>query len=344
METWAEANRLLVATDELGSALNLVVEILRVNTTIPIIITDEDDHIIWHRNISIPEKNSDVYLNRVLQKMKRDCKPIPVHIDEKEKQYIYYNDSVLSRELRLFPIVQLMVVFVFMVVAYLAFSVARKWEQDQVWVGMARETAHQLGTPTSSLLGWMDLLSLKHVDPSLIDEMKKDIQRLQTITARFSKIGSKPDLAFEDVTEVVEKMIDYLRRRTSNLVKFSLKSDLEEGTKVLLGRPLFEWVIENICKNAIDAMQGEGDIRIKIFGNKNEIHIDINDTGRGMSRSAQKTAFKPGYSTKAKGWGLGLTLARRIIEQYHNGRIFILESSPGKGTTFRIILSKRSIL
>jgi hypothetical protein len=193
MEVWAEANRLLVTDGDLGPALNLVLEILRINTTIPILIADEQDNILWDRNISLPEKNPDLFLEKVFHKMKKECKPIAVLVSETETQYIYYNDSVLLKELHLFPIVQLLVVFVFMAVAYLAFSETRRWEQDQVWVGMARETAHQLGTPTSSLLGWMDLLSLKNMDPVLITEMQKDIQRLQTITARFSKIGSDPN-------------------------------------------------------------------------------------------------------------------------------------------------------
>ncbi len=343
MGIWAEANRLLITVEELGTATNLVLEILRINTTIPIIVTDNNDSILWHRNISIPERNYDVFLNKVLQKMKKECKPVPVHISEGETQYIYYNDSVLSRELRLFPIVQLMIIFIFIMVAYLAFSVTRRWEQDQVWVGMARETAHQLGTPASSLLGWIDVLELKNIDPSLIDEMKKDIQRLQTITARFSKIGSRPDRSPEDIAEVIGKMVAYLRRRSSSLVRFTLVTEEGLNTKVLLSRPLFEWVIENLCKNAIDAMEGAGDISIRVFGQKDEIGIDITDTGKGMSRNVQKAIFKPGYSTKAKGWGLGLTLARRIVEQYHNGHIYILESAPGKGTTFRIFIPREKM-
>lgn len=340
MGIWAEANRLLITEEGLGTATNLVLEILRINTTIPIIVTDSNDSIIWHRNISIPERNYDVFLNKVLQKMKKECNPVPVHISEGETQYIYYNDSVLSRELRLFPIVQLMIIFIFIMVAYLAFSVTRRWEQDQVWVGMARETAHQLGTPASSLLGWIDVLELKKIDPSLIDEMKKDIQRLQTITARFSKIGSRPDRSVEDIIEVIGKMVAYLRRRSSSLVRFTLVAEDGLNTNVLLSRPLFEWVIENLCKNAIDAMEGAGDINIRVFGQKDEIGIDITDTGKGMSRNVQKAIFKPGYSTKTKGWGLGLTLARRIVEQYHNGHIYILESTQGKGTTFRIFIPR----
>jgi len=338
MEVWAEANRLLVTDGELGPAFNLVLDILRINTTIPIIITDDRNNIILHRNISLPEKNSEQFLENIFNEMKEEYKPFPVHLSETETQYIYYKDSVLLKELNLFPIIQLMVVFVFMAVAYLAFSAARRWEQDQVWVGMARETAHQLGTPTSSLLGWMDVLQMKNMDPALIVEMKKDIQRLQIITDRFSKIGSKPDLTSEDVSEVVDKMVEYLRRRSSNLIKFTLVNHMQPNSQVPLGRPLFEWVIENLCKNAIDAMEGEGSIHIRLFEHKNDVCIDIRDTGKGMSKSVQNTVFKPGFSTKPKGWGLGLTLAQRIIEQYHGGRLFIVESTPGKGTTFRIML------
>lgn len=342
MEIWAEANRLLVTDNDLGPAFNLVLEILRINTTIPIIIVDDQGHIILHRNISLPERNSEQFLENVFHEMKKECHPVPVHLSETETQYIYYKDSVLLKELNLFPIIQLLVVFVFMAVAYLAFSVARRWEQDQVWVGMARETAHQLGTPTSSLLGWMDVLQLKNMDPALIVEMKKDIQRLQTITDRFSKIGSRPDLTPEDVTEVVSKMVEYLRRRSSNLIKFTVVNEWPADKYVPLGRPLFEWVIENLCKNAIDAMEGEGSIHIRIFAHKNDVCIDVSDNGKGMSKSVQNTVFKPGFSTKPKGWGLGLTLAKRIVEQYHKGRLFIVESVPGKGTTFRISLPYKS--
>ncbi len=342
MELWAEANRLLTIDATPGETMALILEILRNNTTVPVILTEDDDNIVFHRNVKLSGRNDEIQLAKALQKMKKYRQPIPVKISDDEWQYIYYYDSILLRKLQWFPIVQLLVVFVFMLIAYVAFSVARKWEQDQVWVGMARETAHQLGTPTTSLLGWLDVLGMKNADPQLLDEMRFDIQRLQTITSRFSKIGSRPELYPEDVAQVVQGMADYLKKRSSSFVVFNLYFETLPVSHIPLSRSLFEWVVENICKNAIDAMEGEGQITIRVFAQKNdEIVLDISDTGKGMSKSIQKTVFKPGYSTKARGWGLGLTLSRRIVEQYHGGRIFILASAPGKGTTFRIVLPSK---
>ncbi|ASB49394.1 ATP-binding protein [Alkalitalea saponilacus] len=337
IELWAEANRLLAIDASPGETMSLIVEILRHNTTVPVIVTTDEDEIIFHRNVSLPRNNQEQHLRQVLEKMKRYRDPFPVKLAEDEFQYIYFHDSILLRKLQWFPIVQLIIVFVFMLVAYVAFSVARKLEQDQVWVGMARETAHQLGTPTTSLLGWMDVLTMKNTDPELIKEMHFDIQRLQTITSRFSKIGSKPDLKQENIIEVIESMVSYLRKRSSSLVSFTVVHSVKNPL-IPLSKPLFEWVVENLCKNAIDAMEGEGQISILIRSHKDSIFIDISDTGRGMSRQTQKTAFKPGYSTKSRGWGLGLTLSHRIIEHYHKGKISILSSVPNKGTTFRVVL------
>jgi nitrogen-specific signal transduction histidine kinase len=338
IELWAEANRQLVLDDSTGETMALILEILRNNTTVPVILTDDSSQILLHRNIELPKKKQEAYLQKELEKMKRVKSPIQVELDEGEYQYIYYNDSILLIQLQWFPIVQLLVVFIFMLVSYVAFSATRQWEQDQVWVGMARETAHQLGTPTTSLLGWMDVLQMKQADPELMNEMKYDIQRLQTITSRFSKIGSKPDLPPEDVEAVINGMVSYLRRRSSSLVSFQVKTSLLIHPVIPLSKPLFEWVIENLCKNAIDAMEGEGAIVIKLHQQKRQIVIDVSDTGKGMTRAVQKTVFKPGYSTKVRGWGLGLTLSKRIVEHYHRGRISVLSSAPGKGCVFRIVL------
>jgi signal transduction histidine kinase len=338
MELWAEANRQVSLDGSPGETMALILEILRNNTTVPVILTDDSSQIILHRNIDLPKNNQEAYLENVLEKMKRFKPPIQVELGAGEYQYIYYSDSVLLVKLQWFPIVQLLVVFVFMLVAYVAFSATRQWEQDQVWVGMARETAHQLGTPTTSLLGWMDVLQMKQTDPELVNEMRYDIQRLQTITSRFSKIGSKPELPPEDIEAVINGMIDYLRRRSSSLVSFDVKSSILLNPIIPLSKPLFEWVIENLCKNAIDAMEGEGSIVLKLYQQKRHILIDIADTGKGMTRAVQKTVFKPGYSTKLRGWGLGLTLSKRIVEHYHKGQISVLSSAPGKGSVFRIVL------
>ncbi len=338
MELWAEANRQLASDNVSDESLALVLEVIRNNTTVPVIVVDDQENIVLHRNVKLSKRNFERELTNALEKMKKAQAPFEIRLDENESQVIYYSNSILLNKLRWFPVVQLLVVFVFMLIAYIAFSASRRWEQDQVWVGMARETAHQLGTPTTSLLGWVDVLKMKNIDSQLIEEMKFDIQRLETITSRFSKIGSKPELVPENIEEVVLGMVNYLNKRSSKLVDFQVTVHPLDSVRIPLSRPLFEWVIENLCKNAIDAMEGEGEIHIQLYQNKTDTVIDISDTGRGMGRGAQKTAFKPGFSTKQRGWGLGLTLSQRIVEHYHKGVISIVESLPGKGTTFRIAL------
>ncbi len=343
MLIWAEASRLLSIDASPGEKMSLFTEIISQNTTVPVIITNSVDSIIAHRNVNLSKSKPEKDLYNMLQKMKRYHAPFPVELSENDFQYIYYADSTMLIKLQWFPIVQLIVVFVFMLVAYLGFSVARQLEQDQVWVGMARETAHQLGTPTTSLLGWIDVLALRNTDPKLVNEIRFDVKRLQTITSRFSKIGSRPQLEYENIVEVIKGMIDYLKKRSSELVVFDLIYITQETMLIPISRPLFEWVIENLCKNAIDAMKGEGKITITIERQKEQAVINITDNGKGMARTVQKTVFKPGYSTKARGWGLGLTLSKRIIEHYHKGKIFILSSVPGKGTTFSITLPSSDI-
>jgi nitrogen-specific signal transduction histidine kinase len=342
IELWAEANRQLASDSISKSTLTLVLKIISNNTTVPVIVTNNQEEIVFNRNIKLPKKHPEIKLKEMLERMKKFSSPLPVKLSDNDYQYIYYNKSLLLVKLQWFPIVQLIIVFIFMAIAYAAFSFSRKWEQDKVWVGLARETAHQLGTPTSSLLGWVDVLRMKNTDPELLSEMQYDVQRLQTITSRFSKIGSKPDLIPENINEVVAGMIDYLKKRSSARVVFTLNDKTTEPIIIPICRSLFEWVIENICKNAIDAMAGEGHINILIHRAKTAVVIDISDTGKGMTKSTQKRAFKPGYSTKKRGWGLGLTLSQRIIQQYHGGSLSIITSAPGKGTTFRIQLNTDS--
>ncbi len=338
MELWAKANRQFAMPDINDQTLALVFDIIQNNTTVPLIIADAHDTIYFHRNIYLPERNADKVLEKELARMKREREPIPIDLGNGEMQYIYYSDSILLKKLRLFPIVQLLVMILFVGLAYLAFSAARRWEQDQVWVGMAKETAHQLGTPTSSLLGWVELLSLKQVDQSLIGEMQHDIERLQTITARFSKIGANPELESTDLRPLLIQTIHYLSRRISSSVHLILPPPETPSLWVRVNRPLFEWVIENLTKNAADAVEGEGSISINWGRTRRHVFIDLSDTGKGIPRPLQKAIFKPGYTTKKRGWGLGLTLARRIVQDYHKGRIEVRESTPGKGTTFRITL------
>ncbi len=339
MELWAKANRQFARPDIDEQSLELVFEIIQNNTTVPLIIADGNDTIYFHRNLDLPQKNEAAFLQKELQNMKQGKEPIVIDLGDNQKQYLYYTDSTILQKLRWFPVVQLVVVVLFVLLAYWAFSAARRWEQDQVWVGMAKETAHQLGTPTSSLLGWVELLEMKAVETSLVDEMRHDIQRLQTITARFSKIGAHPELKRVDITDMLHDVISYLGHRISSGVEILVEPPREQGAvEVMVNRPLFEWVIENISKNAADAMEGKGILTFSWGRQKNQVFLDITDTGKGIARKFHKTIFKPGYTTKKRGWGLGLTLVRRIVEDYHHGRIFVKESIAGKGTTFRVLI------
>ncbi|WP_462318949.1 ATP-binding protein [Marinilabilia sp.] len=339
MELWAKANRQFARPDIDEQSLELVFEIIQNNTTVPLIIADDSDTIYFHRNLDVPAKGEDIFLQRKLEEMKKGREPIVIELGDNQRQYLYYSDSTILQKLRWFPVVQLVVVVLFVLLAYWAFSSARRWEQDQVWVGMAKETAHQLGTPTSSLLGWVEVLSMKNVDPSLVEEMKHDILRLQTITARFSKIGSRPELHNVEIFELLHDVIGYLERRISSGVSIQIQPpESMASSEISVNQPLFEWVIENICKNAADAMEGKGTITFSWGNVKNQTFIDITDTGKGIIRNRHKTIFKPGYTTKKRGWGLGLTLVRRIVEEYHHGKIFVKESAPDKGTTFRIMI------
>jgi signal transduction histidine kinase len=270
--------------------------------------------------------------------MRAEHDPIEIHIGN-IKQYILYRDSELLIRLRYYPYFQLAVIALFLLVSYLAFSSSRKAEQNQVWVGMAKETAHQLGTPLSSLVAWLEFLRLKGMSSDYTNEIEKDIHRLQTITERFSKIGSAPSLTKVNVYEVLSHSVAYIRTRSSDKVVFDL---VVPPTEVFapMNVPLFEWVIENILKNAIDAMSGQGRIDVKITNQHQFVYIDICDTGKGIPKSSYKTIFKPGFTTKSRGWGLGLSLSKRIIEEYHDGQIFVKSSEIYKGTTFRIVLKK----
>ena len=337
MALWADAMREMTIADVQTSTSSFVSDVIINNTTIPVILVDENDTILYHRNINVSGKQADAILYQKLDKMKADSSLFVIDLGQGEQQYLYYGDSILIRQLGWFPIVQLLVVSVFIFVAYLAFSGARKAEQDQVWAGMAKETAHQLGTPTSSLLGWIDVLKLKIKEDDLIVEMSKDVLRLQTITDRFSKIGSKPEMSQVELNGVIISSIEYLKRRTSKKIEFKLELP-EEFLISNLNTILFEWAIENICKNAIDASSGKGTIKISLNKWKDNSVIDIKDNGKGIAKSRFKTVFEPGYTTKSRGWGLGLSLTKRIVEQYHGGKIFVKESEMGKGTTFRIIL------
>jgi signal transduction histidine kinase len=343
VELWAEAIKRL-ASDEITTEtdISLIEMISNQNTSIPLIVTNADDSIMIHANISFTPARQNEILTRELKKMKAQNPPIEIFISENIKQFLYYRESYLLRNLRLFPIVQLLVIFLFIGVAYLAFSASRSAEQNQVWVGMSKETAHQLGTPISSLMAWVELLRLQKNDPAIVGELENDIQRLEKITERFSKIGSKPELLHTDMEMVIRSTLEYLKRRSSGKIKYEFHTDGTNKWEVPLNEALFSWVIENLCKNAMDAMNGEGTITISLKEKENNVIVDLSDTGKGLHKSQYKTIFQPGYSTKKRGWGLGLSLAKRIVENYHKGKIFIKESEINKGTTFRILLKKNA--
>ncbi|MCG8582394.1 MAG: HAMP domain-containing histidine kinase [Bacteroidales bacterium] len=339
VEIWIRAIKQITQSGAGEDELGLTLEVISQNTTIPIIIVEADSTINSHRNIKLPKDNSEAALQKELEKLMKG-EPLVIDLGSDELQYLYYDDSVLIKKLEWFPIIQLSVVALFIFIAYIAFNGARKAEQDQVWVGMSKETAHQLGTPTSSLLGWVDLLKLKEGNDDIAKELEKDVERLQVITDRFSKIGSKPELNEQPLLLAIEEIVDYLKRRTAANIQFKISVGKMPYLMVNINKVLFQWVIENICKNAIDAMKGSGIIEISIININGHVNIDISDTGKGLHRNQFKTIFKPGYTTKLRGWGLGLSLAKRIIEGYHGGKLFVKESELGKGTTFRLTLPK----
>ena len=341
VELWAEATQRLINTDiNSNQDITFLTEIINRNTSIPIITTDNLDVILADKNISYTEEKKEKVLARELQKMKGENAPISIEVSETETQYLHYRDSVLLENLKYYPLIQFVVVFLFILVAYLAFSTSRNAEQNQVWVGMSKETAHQLGTPISSLMAWVELLKMQNIDPVLIEEFEKDTQRLEKITERFSKIGSIPELIRTDVAETIRSTVSYLKTRSSLKVKYILDFDEQAKYEVPLNASLFSWVIENLCKNAIDAMNNVGTIHISLVEKGDQILIDLSDTGKGISKTYHKTVFQPGFTTKKRGWGLGLSLAKRIVENYHKGKIFLKQSEINKGTTFRIILQK----
>ena len=308
--------------------------------SVPVLLTDSTrKQVIRFGNIDTTQITDPTRLSALLDEMSEQNEPILIELPDQGKNYIYYKDSFVILQLQYYPVVQLVLIGVFLLAAYLIFSTFRRAEQNQVWVGMAKETAHQLGTPLSSLVGWLSLLEAQGVEKSTVDEMNKDLERLKIITDRFSKIGSKPDLTAENLVEVVESSINYLKKRLSKQVIFSFDS-LVDNIPCEINRPLFSWVLENLVKNAVDAMDGKGELSIEIGYEAESPYIDLRDTGKGIPKNKQRTVFEPGYTTKARGWGLGLSLCKRIIEDYHKGKIFVKRSEPGVGTTFRIILSE----
>lgn len=360
MEVWTEAMRSLVVADE-STDMNLVLKVINGNNNIPLIVTDSDGNVTTHRNLSLPTvavsgTDEDIRASiddslAVLQRALADFKFSGEHISvpiammgqteemAADTLHVYYQDSLMLKRLAYFPYVQLGVVALFVIVAVFALMSSKRAEQNKVWVGLSKETAHQLGTPISSLMAWSEVLSELYPDEEMIGEMKKDVQRLELIAERFSKIGSIPELKPAELFPVVEHVVGYIRRRTSEHVTITCHYQTSSPrVSIAMCAPLVEWVLEVLCKNAIDAMAGEGRIDICVSEVGKDCIIEVTDTGKGISRKHFKKVFSPGFTTKQRGWGLGLSLAKRIVEEYHHGRIFVKSSELGVGTTFRMEL------
>jgi hypothetical protein len=332
----AEATKRSVEDDGTGD-LTFYFKIIKDNNTVPVIWVDEHGLILNSRNLdSIKIADQPGYLESKLIEMKAENQPVEIPIGLGSKQYIYFENSILISLLAYYPYMQLSIIGLFVIISYFAFSSSRNAEQNQVWVGMSKETAHQLGTPLSSLMGWIEYLKSIDVDDSIVEEIRKDVTRLETITDRFSKIGSDPSYDEVNLLDTINHVVSYLRTRLSSKVEIIIEGDETINSKVCI--PLFEWVIENITKNAVDAMSGEGKIEMTLFRLNEQIIIDISDTGKGIPKQEFKKIFKPGFTSKKRGWGLGLSLVKRIIEDHHEGRVFVKNSELSKGTVFRIEL------
>lgn len=341
IKLWANATEQLIQAE--GEVNPFLLDIVKDNETIPVILTDDNGHINAVKNIDSTLTKDTLFLRQQIEIMKQQHEPIRILYDihNRRYNYLYYKNSFILSQLKTYPIVQLLLIGLFAILAYLALSSSRKAEQNQVWVGMSKETAHQLGTPISSLKEWLNLIreSDKEEQETYLLEVENDIKRLELITERFSKIGSEPALKAENLDLVLEKSIHYLQSRAPSKVHFSIHIQ-QPGNWAMINIPLFDWVVENLCKNAIDAMSGEGKLNLTLSSFEDQIFIDVEDTGKGIPKSKFKTVFKPGYTTKKRGWGLGLSLVKRIIHEYHKGKIYVRHSEPGKGTTFRIVLNR----
>ena len=348
MEVWAEAMRTLNNADE-NTDVTLVLRVLNGNHTIPVIVQYKSGEIQSFRNLRLKagsEADTLRAVRRMAEEMRQEGRVIRVYMDGeaagaagRDYMEICYDDSIMLKRLSSYPYIQLSVVLIFVAVAIFALLSSKKAEQNRVWVGLSKETAHQLGTPISSLMAWVEILKETYPKDGLIPEMDKDVKRLEMIAERFSKIGSLPELREEPLDAVIDHVVDYISRRTSN--KVSLRRELPDmSLKVHICAPLFEWVVENLCKNAMDAMDGQGCITIAAFEEAGKVVVEVTDTGKGIPKNHFQTVFSPGFTTKQRGWGLGLSLAKRIVEEYHKGRIFVKRSEMGVGTTFRMELKK----
>lgn len=343
MQTWVEANREILTAPQ-DASLNLATEIIANNTSIPIIQVDKNGHIIGTNNLDTSKiaRNKD-YPEKMLRLFQTQHSPISLQYnpdDSTDRNLIYYGDSIILQQIRYYPYIQLGVVALFIIVTLIALSTTNRTTQNQLWVGLAKETAHQLGTPLSSMEAWLELLKDKKENESIVNEMGRDLERLKLISERFSKIGSTPELEEHELISKIHNVVAYMKRRAPQKIRFIIKTHGEEDIPAMISPLLFDWVIENLLKNALDAMGGKGTISIDITTHTTQTWIDVSDTGKGISNINMDKVFKPGFSTKKRGWGLGLSLSKRIIESYHKGRLLLKSSEVNKGTTFRIVLRK----
>ncbi len=349
IELWAEATRQFILAGE-NENIDLLLQVMEGNTTIPVYMVDTNYNLLLSRNVPEPKRNVERFYIKKINELRATQEPIEVRISDSVMQYIYYEQSSTLQWLSYFPYIQLIVMLALAGLAAIALLMVQRSEKNSLWVGLSKETAHQLGTPISSLNAWNELLKATYPNDPLLPQMDEDIRRLQMIAERFSKIGSQPTLEPCEVLPIVQSAMDYMRARTSNKIEYRLVGDEAmrqqgDGARAMLCAPLFEWVIENLCKNAIDAMDGKGSITIEVKtengkGKAENLYIDITDTGKGIDRRNFKRIFQPGYTSKKRGWGLGLSLGKRIIEDYHRGKLFVKQSQLGVGTTFRIVLRR----
>ena len=340
MEVWAAAQKSLMKADLENDNIDLNLEILKSNETIPMILT-EDNSIIKSANIDESIKKDSLQLNGVLEQLKNENDPIKIEWDKGKFQYLYYGNSSLINKLKYYPVALLLIIFLFGAVVYNFYKSTKMATQNKLWAGMAKETAHQIGTPLSSLIGWLEIMKADNVDETTITEIEKDIHRLQTITDRFSKIGSEPILESKNIIDETRESFDYLKSRFSKQVEFSFTAP-KSPIPISLNPALYSWTIENLMKNAIDAMKGRGKLKIVIENDGVFVKINVSDSGKGIPKNQFKRVFEPGFTTKKRGWGLGLSLTKRIVEEYHNGRIKVLKSEIGKGTTIQMSFKKVS--
>ena len=340
MQVWADAMQSINAAGP-DDDISLALSVIKSNSTIPVVVMSSAGDVIDFSNIDISRKDTTAYLADFGQRMQRSGNAIKIlYGDSTDYDVVCYDESIMLKRLSAWPYVQLGIVLVFVVVAIFALLSSKRAEQNKVWVGLSKETAHQLGTPISSLMAWTEMLKETYPEDEMIPEMSQDVKRLERIAERFSKIGSLPEPVESSMNEVLEHVIAYMDRRTSNKVQM-IRQFPDHEVIVRMNASLFEWVIENLCKNAVDAMEGAGTITLTLMDEGDQVVIEVQDTGKGIKKKDIKSVFTPGFTTKKRGWGLGLSLARRIVEEYHKGRIFVKQSELGKGTTFRIEMSSK---